>query len=114
MNIENDVQGVIEGILSGKIIDTFDKYYADDVVMTENGEGERVGKTACRNYEVDFVNRFEFHNASVGRTLIQGDDAAIEWTFELTPKGGSRQTQKQVALQTWKNGKIIREDFYHA
>jgi hypothetical protein len=22
-------------------------------------------------------------------------------------------TQKQVAVQTWKNGQVVREDFYH-
>jgi len=38
---------------------------------------------------------------------------AVEWNFDLTFKGGSRVTMEQVTLQTWKDGKIIREDFYH-
>ena len=50
MDIRKDVQGVIDGILTGKILDTFDKYYADKVVMSENGADERVGKATNRQY----------------------------------------------------------------
>ncbi len=113
MSNESNVQAVIDGISSGRILETFDAYYAPDVVMSENGADERVGFDACREYEVAFVEGVEFHGASVGRTIVSGDHAAIEWTFEFTPKGGERLTQKQVALQSWKDGKIVREDFYH-
>ena len=113
MTQETSVQAVIDGILRGQILETFDRYYAPDVVMSENGSDERVGFEACRAYEEAFVNGVEFHAASVGRTIVAGDQAAIEWTFEFTPKGGERMTQKQVALQTWRDGKVVREDFYH-
>ena len=34
--------------------------------------------------------------------------------FDITFKDGNRVNMKQVAVQTWKDGKIIREDFYHS
>lgn len=113
MDTRTNVQRVIDGILAGDILATFDRFYADDVVMSENGAPERVGKQANREYEEQFVNGVEFHRASVGRVVVDGDHAAVEWTLEFTPKGGERIVQRQVALQTWKNGKVIREDFYH-
>jgi ketosteroid isomerase-like protein len=113
MSIRENVQAVIDGILAGKILETFDRYYADDVVMTENGVEERVGKAANRAYEEGFIDNVEFHGATVGRVVVEGDHAAVEWTFDFTPKGGDRLTQKQVALQTWKDGRVVREDFYH-
>ena len=113
MGMREDVQAVIDGILAGQILETFDKYYADDVVMSENGVDERVGKATNREYEVQFVNNVEFHGASVGRVAVDGDHAVVEWTFDLTPKGGERVVQKQVTMQTWNNGKVVREDFYH-
>lgn len=114
MSIESNVKAVIDGILAGKIIETFDEFYADDVVMSENGRDERVGKAANRAYEEQFVNSIaEFHGASTGDILIHGDKAAVEWTFDFTPKGGERVLQQQVALQTWKDGKVIKEVFYH-
>jgi ketosteroid isomerase-like protein len=113
MNTRACVQSVIDGIRAGRLLKTFDAWYADDVVMSENGMTERVGKAVNRQYEEQFENSVEFHAARVGAVIVDGERAAVEWTFELTPKGGKRTVQKQVAVQTWKNGKIVREDFYH-
>lgn len=114
MSIKAQVQAVIDGIKAGKILETFDAYYADDVVMSENRKDERVGKAANRKYEIQFLDNVqEFHGAQVGRVIVDGDHAAVEWTFDITFKGGNRVTMQQVAVQTWKNGKVVREDFYH-
>lgn len=113
MSIRDDVQAVIDGIRKGEILETFDRWYADDVVMSENGEDERVGKMPNRAYEEAFVKGVTFHGASVGEVLVDGDRSAVEWTFDLTPKGGSRVQQRQVALQVWRDGRIVRETFYH-
>ena len=114
MSIRKQVQAVIDGVLSGRILETFERYYADDVVMSENGEDARVGKPINREYEIKYLdNVLEFHGAKVGRVIVDGDHAAVEWSFDLTFKDGNRVHMQQVAVQTWKNGKILREDFYH-
>ena len=114
MSINTLVQAVIDGILTGKILETFDAYYANDVVMSENQAEERVGKAVNREYEIQFLdNILEFHGAQVGRVVVDGDHAAVEWSFDITFKDGNRVKMQQVAVQTWKDGKIIREDFYH-
>ena len=113
MSNQDNVQAVIDSILKGDILGTFDRFYADDIIMSENGADERVGKPACRTYEEAFVGGVEFHGATVGRVVIEDDYAAIEWAFDLTPTGGERVVQKQIAVQTWANGKVAREDFYH-
>ena len=113
MSTRDDVQAVIDGILKGEILETFDRYYADDVVMSENGADERVGKAANRAYEEAFVNGVTFHAAEVGCVLVDGDKAAVEWIFDLTPNGGTRAKQRQVTLQVWRDGRVARETFYH-
>ena len=113
MSIRENVQTVIDGILKGEILETFDRFYADDVVMSENGADPRVGKQANRAYEEAFVAGVTFHGAEVGEVVVDGDRAAIEWVFDLTPKGAERTQQRQVALQVWRDGKIARETFYH-
>ena len=81
MSINTQVQSVIDGILSGKILETFDTYYANDVIMSENRTEERVGKAANREYEIQFLdNVHEFHGAKVGRVIVDGDHAAVEWS----------------------------------
>ena len=73
MSIHENVQAVIDGILKGEILETFDRFYADDVVMSENGVDERVGKAANREYEEAFVNGVTFHGAEVGEVLVDGE-----------------------------------------
>ena len=100
--------------MAGKILETFDAYYADHVVMSENQADERVGKVVNREYEIQFLDNVQkFHGAQVGRVIVDGDHAAVEWSFDITFKDGNRVKMQQVAVQTWKDGKIIREDFYH-
>ena len=113
MTIRENVQAVIDGILAGKVLETFDAYYGDDVVMSENGADERVGKEANRAYEQAFVDNVSFHGVEVGLVIVDGDHAAIEWAFDLTPSGGERTIQRQVSVQTWRDGRIAREVFYH-
>ncbi len=44
-------------ILQGKILEAFDMFYADDVVMQENENEPRVGKDANRAFEESFVKK---------------------------------------------------------
>ena len=113
MSIRDSAQAVIDGILRGEILETFDRFYADDVVMSENGADERVGKAANREYEEAFVNGVTFHGAEVGEVLVDGDRSAVEWIFDLTPKGGERHTMREVALYTVANDKIVQEEFLY-
>ena len=113
MSVRDHVQAVIDGILRGEILETFDRYYADDVVMSENGVDPREGKAANREYEKAFVDGVTFHGATLGEVIVDGDRAAVEWTFDLTPRGGERVQQHQVALQVWRGDQIVRETFYH-
>jgi len=108
------VKALVDGIVSGRIIETFDRLYADDVVMSENGQQEWAGKAVNRKREEEFANGVTFHGATAGAVLVDGDHSAYEMTLDFTPEGGRRVVQKQAAVQTWRNGKIVREVFYHA
>lgn len=73
MSIQKQVQAVIDGIVAGKLLETFDAYYADNVVMSDNGTEERVGKAANREHEQKFIGMVqEFHGAKAGRILVDG------------------------------------------
>jgi ketosteroid isomerase-like protein len=103
-----------DDVLSGKIMDAFEKYYADDVVMQENSEEPRVGKAANRKAEEDFMASVEaFHGASVKASAVNGDVSFSEWEMDITFKGGKRAKFNQVAVRHWKNGKIVNERFFY-
>ncbi len=99
----------------GKLMDAFEQYYAENVVMAEP-KGTREGKDACRKSEEDFLASVEaFHGMEIkamsedtnnGKVLIEVD-------MDITFKGGHRTLMEQVAVQQWENGQIVHERFYY-
>jgi ketosteroid isomerase-like protein len=102
-------------ILSGQLLDAFDRFYADDVVMQENALPPMVGKAANRAREEHFAGIVvERHEVSLRGVAASGDTTFSVWVIDATYKGGPRVRQEQVAVRTWRDGKIVREQFFHA
>mgnify|MGYP003419006730 FL=1 len=113
-DLRTNVDQLNQMILEGKILDAFEKFYADDVVMQDNDYPARVGKAVCRQAEEAFVNGLtEFRGAKVINTLISDGIAVVEWWFDYTHKDFGTRNYTQVAVQRWKNGKITEEKFYY-
>lgn len=115
-NIKEKVEELNSMILEGKILDAFDKFYADEVVMRDNGTDPRVGKPACRQFEEDFVNNLTaFRGAEVKNVLVSEEAgiATIEWGFDYSHKEWGDRKYTQVAVQRWKDGQIVEEQFLY-
>jgi ketosteroid isomerase-like protein len=103
-----------QAILAGDILNAFEKFYADDVVMHENDSPPFTGKSVNRKREEDFVNSVqEFHEARLLGEAVNGDTSYSEWEYDLTFKSGIRMKLQQVAARRWKNGQVSHERFYY-
>ncbi|KAN0050322.1 hypothetical protein ACTA71_003441 [Dictyostelium dimigraforme] len=112
MSIKENLEAIIKGIQENKILEVFDKYYHDDVVMYEKGDStNRVGKEANRKAEESFVNNATIHEARITKVLVDGNNTAYEMFMDFT-YGGNKVAKTQWALQEWKDGKVIKEEFY--
>jgi len=99
----------------GQLLEAFEHYYADNVVMTEP-MGTREGKVACRQYEEQFLNSVkEVHGLEV-KNIASDEEAGttfIENVLDLTFKDGNRTQMEQVSVQKWEGDKIVHERFYY-
>ncbi len=116
MTLKEKTQDIYNMIGQGQLMEAFEKYYADDVVMTEP-MGTREGKVACREYEEQFLNNVqEVHGMEV--KAITSDEATgvvmHETTMDVSFKDGNRLNMEQTGVQRWKDGKIVHERFYYA
>ena len=103
-----------QAILAGDILNAFETYYADDVVMHENDSQPFTGKSVNRKREEDFVNSIQdFHGARLLGEAVNGDISYSEWEYDLTFKNGLRMKLQQVASRRWKNGQVSHERFYY-
>lgn len=103
-------------INSGQLLDAFEKYYLEDVVMQEMGEEPRIGKAVNREYELKFVGNVEaVHGGGVDHITADESNGVvmIENWMDLTFKGGHRVKLEQVCVQEWNGDQIVKERFYH-
>ncbi len=100
-------------VSQGKLLEAFDKYYADDISMQENETTPRVGKAVNRTAEEGFVNGLTSFSAQP-TAIAYGDNLSIvEWLYDFNHKEWGAQKKIQVAVQHWKDGKIVKEKFYY-
>lgn len=115
MSIKEAIEDLNSMVLKGEILEAFEKYYAEDISMQENEQPPTVGKDANRERERQFLaNVTEFRGAEVKAVTVGDNVTMVEWFFDYTHKEWGKLTYHQVAVQRWKNGKIVHERFYHA
>lgn len=103
-----------EMVLTGRALEAFEKFYADDVVMQENSDEPRVGKDVNRKAEEDFfAGVAEWHEGKLAGSAINGDTSFSEWYMDISFKGGARMKMSQVAVRKWKDGKVVHERFFY-
>lgn len=99
-------------ILQGQIIDAFERFYAEDVVMWENDQPFR-GKETNRKREQELVDSADFHNVEILSRAVNDDVTFTEWLLDFTKKGVGRMERREVGVRRWKNGQIAEERFYY-
>lgn len=115
MTYQEKAADIYKQLGEGKLLEAFDHYYADEVVMTEP-TGTREGKEVCREYEVKFLNSIEtFHGLDV--KSVAADEANkttfVQSVMDVTFQGGQRAKLDQVAVQRWEGDQIVHETFYY-
>lgn len=113
-SLESKILELNTMILEGKALEAFEKFYAEDVVMQENAQTPTRGKKANLEREVEFFRSItEFRSAQVLSVGVSQDKTYVEWFFDYTHKDWGLKKYHQVAVQTWKDGKIVKEQFYY-
>ncbi len=115
MSYKEKTEDIYNMLGQGQLLEAFDKYYADNVVMTEP-RGTTEGKEACRVKEVDFLNFIEeFHNLEVKSIAADEENGIVfhETAMDVTFKDGNRVVMEQAGVQRWEGDKIVHERFYY-
>ena len=113
-SLRSRVQDLVAYVVQGRILEAFEEFYADDVVMQENTAPPTVGKAANRDREKEFVASVaQVHEVDARSIIVDGNQAAIYWVFDYTGKNGVRVRMDQIAHQTWRDGRIVAERFFY-
>ena len=60
-----------------------------------------------------FGNVETVHKMEIGRSAVNGDVSFCEQFFDATFKDGNRVVLDEIAVRTWRDGKVVKERFYY-
>lgn len=109
------IESLLGYIREGRIMDAMNKFYADDVVMEEPAYGATNGLAANLEREQQFVDSVaEFTSFETPKVMTGQNSSSYENSMSWKSTDGQDVHVEQVAVQEWRDGKIIRERFYYA
>jgi hypothetical protein len=100
-------------IIQRKSREAFLEYYDENVVAQENDDAERVGREPWMQLRLGFETKIKQFTARVLANAANGDTSFSEWEIDAEIEGMGAIHTIQVAVRRWKNGRIVRERFYH-
>jgi ketosteroid isomerase-like protein len=100
-------------IIQRKSQEAFLTFYADDVIAQENDEPERTGREAWMRGREEMERNIKKFEARVLAHAANGDISFSEWEYSLELEGMGPLKIVQVTVRRWKDGKVVRERFYH-
>jgi len=66
MTLIKNIHQLNNMILGGNMMEAFEKFYDEEIIMQENSEEPRVGKNTNRKFEEQFISNIqEVHDAKV-------------------------------------------------
>lgn len=100
----------------GKMMDAFEKFYHDDIVMIEANGDSFSGKDRNRQRMHEWAESLdEMHDSGTNNITSNEKDGVTmveSWT-DVTFKGGQRFKMEEIAVQKWEGDHIIQERFYY-
>lgn len=113
MNTRERVEHLTELVRTGKADEAYHTYYAPDVMMQENNEPPRTSLQASIDRQTQATAGVTVNEFAPRKIVVEGDHAANEWVLDISTPDGQHIHVEELALQTWKDGKIIHERFYY-
>lgn len=117
MSLKEKAIKVQQMIVNGEGMSALDEYYHDNIQVYEMPTGEhRNGKEEQRKAMQEWADGIEeFHGSGYGAVTSdeEKNTTCAELWMDVTFKDGNRTKMEEVAVQKWKDGKIIEEKFYY-
>lgn len=100
----------------GLILEAFEKFYHNDVVMIEATGEIREGKELNRSFQQEWLaGILQVHDNGV-ENITSNEDSGItmaETWIDLTFRDESRLRIEEVSVKKWEDGLVVKERFYY-
>ena len=112
MQLQNLVEALDAQVVSGDLIGAFNNFAADNCV-TRSNDGHT---TQTKAEKLEMLNWFYQNIATTNRIECLGrkvgdNVSESQYVFEFTTKQGQPLVYNEVIRRTWKNGKMVEEQY---
>lgn len=113
-NLQQRLQGLLDHIRNGKIIEAMNEFYDQETVMQDNANPPTKGLAANIEREKQFMNGIkEWKGFNVAASAAGDNVTFYECTMDFIATNGRPVHMEQVSIAKWRNGKIVDERFYY-
>lgn len=120
-DVSEDIRAIADDVVAlanaGELDAIGEKYWDEDVVSIEAGEGPMAvtdGIEAVRGKSEWWVGAHEVHSVEAHGPWVNGEQFTVRFVMDVTIKeSGMRSTMDEIALYTLDSGKIIEERFFY-
>lgn len=113
-NLHQRLQGLLDHIRSGKVIEAMNEFYDHETVMQDNANPPTKGLAANIEREKQFLSGVKEWKGFDVKASAAGDHVTFyECTMDFIATNGQPVHMEQVSVAKWKNGKIVHERFYY-
>jgi SnoaL-like protein len=114
VNLQQRLQGLVNHIQQGKIIEAMNEFYDADTVMQDNANPPTKGLAANIEREKQFNSAVkEWKGYQVTASGVGDNVTFYEAIVDFIATDGRPMHLEQVSVAKWKNGKIVHERFYY-
>ena len=113
MSIKPQVLDLIRLVENGQMLEAIKTYYGEDVVMQENVSPPTAGFAENYARESAFYGSLRSAKFTLASLVIEGDRAVLNWVFDYTTGDGQQYHMDEIAIQTWRDGKVVHERYVY-
>lgn len=108
------VNAFVATVREGRYVDAIADFYAAEASMQENQASPRKGRDLLIAGEKALLGQMkQVVTRRANPVLVDGDRVVIGWEFEFVTPDGAVRRLAELALQTWREDRIIEEQFYY-
>ena len=116
MLLKNTVKAFHLLLKQGKMLESIEHFYDENVQVQENNEPPRIGKALALKTESDNLKRIDTMTVKLKNVVMDTKQGLVlgEMQIDFENKKGEKKRLNEAFVQHWKDGKIIFERFYYS
>ena len=109
--VRDRVMQLVEYVEAGRVFEAIREFYADDVAMQGDAQPPMFGLDAHGPRDGLLAAVTEWSGFRIKGLGVNGDTSFVECALDFESADGSTVSLDQVAVATWRDGKIVHERF---